>query len=123
MRYAMLREPGAELGGEVGRPRYRSVGAADAGPERAPTPTLAAFPRFVLLVVLTSISLAASRILKLGRNFASRTLNDAVRVASLRFWEQLRVGLGALLDWPSDREGELYSLLDIVIGQLEAMAL
>ncbi len=57
---------------------------------------------------------------------ASRTdpaLKDAVLAASLRFWEQLRVGLGALLDWPSDREDELYSLLDIVTGQLEAMAL
>ena len=57
---------------------------------------------------------------------ASRTdpaLNDAVRAASLRFWEQLRVGLDAVLDWPSNREDELNSLLGIVIGQLKAMAL
>ncbi len=57
---------------------------------------------------------------------ASRTdpsLKDAVLAASLRFWGELRAGLGALLDWPSDREDELYSLLDIVTGQLEAISL
>jgi|SRR5208283_1906849 len=57
---------------------------------------------------------------------ASRTdpaLNDAVRAASLHFWEQLRVGLGTLLDWPTDQEDKLHGLLDVVVGQLEAMAL
>jgi AcrR family transcriptional regulator len=50
-------------------------------------------------------------------------LKVAVSAASLRFWEQLRVGLGTLLDWPTDREDKLYGLLDVVVGQLEAMAL
>ena len=57
---------------------------------------------------------------------ASRTdpaLKDAVRAASPRFWEQFRVGLGTLLDWPTDQEDKLYGLLDVVVGQLEAMAL
>jgi hypothetical protein len=57
---------------------------------------------------------------------ASRTdpaLKDAVRAASLRFWEQLRVGLGTLLDWPTDREDKLHDLVRIVIEQLEALAL
>ena len=57
---------------------------------------------------------------------ASRTdpaLKDAVRAASLRFWDNLRVGLATLLDWPTDREDRLYGLLHVVVGQLEAMAL
>jgi AcrR family transcriptional regulator len=57
---------------------------------------------------------------------ASRTdhaLNDAVRVASLRFGEGLRVGLGALLDWPADQEDQLHDLASLVIARLQALAL
>ncbi len=57
---------------------------------------------------------------------ASRTdpaLNDAVRAASVRFGEGIRVGLAALLDWPGDREDRLHDLISIVFGQLEALAL
>src|SRR5258708_32410261 len=57
---------------------------------------------------------------------ASRTdpaLNDAVRAASVRFGEGFRIGLAALLDWPTDRRHELDDLISIVFGQLEALAL
>jgi AcrR family transcriptional regulator len=57
---------------------------------------------------------------------ASRTdpaLNDAVRAASERFGEGFRIGLAALLDWPADREDKLQDLINVIFGQLEAMAL
>jgi AcrR family transcriptional regulator len=57
---------------------------------------------------------------------ASRTdpgLNEAVRAASLRFGEGVRIGLGALLDWPSERQDGLRDLIGVVFGQLEALAL
>jgi AcrR family transcriptional regulator len=57
---------------------------------------------------------------------ASRTdpaLNDAVRAASERFGEGFRIGLAALLDWPAGREDELQDLINVIFGQLEAMAL
>jgi hypothetical protein len=50
-------------------------------------------------------------------------LDDAVRAASLRFMERLRAGLGALLDWPADREDKLHDLVGLLIRQLEALAL
>src|SRR5271154_1240585 len=57
---------------------------------------------------------------------ASRTdpaLNDAVRAASERFGEGFRIGLAALLDWPAGREDQLQDLINVIFGQLEAMAL
>jgi len=57
---------------------------------------------------------------------ASRTdpaLNDAVRAASERFGEGFRIGLAALLDWPAGREDTLQDLINVIFGQLEAMAL
>jgi len=57
---------------------------------------------------------------------ASRTdpaLNDAVRAASERFGEGFSVGLAALLDWPAGREDQLQDLINVIFGQLEAMAL
>ena len=57
---------------------------------------------------------------------ASRTdpaLNDAVRAASERFGEGFRIGLAALLDWPAGREDKLQDLINVIFGQLEAMAL
>jgi len=57
---------------------------------------------------------------------ASRTdpaLNNAVRTASMRFGEGFRIGLAALLDWPAGREDKLADLINVVFGQLEAMAL
>ena len=57
---------------------------------------------------------------------ASRTdpaLNDAVRAASERFGEGFRIGLAALLDWPAGREEKLLDLINVIFGQLEAMAL
>jgi AcrR family transcriptional regulator len=57
---------------------------------------------------------------------ASRTdpaLNHAVRAASERFGEGFRIGLAALLDWPVDREDKLLDLINVIFGQLEAMAL
>jgi AcrR family transcriptional regulator len=57
---------------------------------------------------------------------ASRTdpaLNAAVRAASLRFGEGFRVGFAALLDWPAGREALLEDLINVIFGQLEAMAL
>ncbi len=49
--------------------------------------------------------------------------HDAVRAASLRAWERLGPGLGALLDWPADREDELHDLVTVVIAYLEGLAL
>ena len=57
---------------------------------------------------------------------ASRTdpaLNDAVRAASERFGEGFSIGLAALLDWPAGREDTLQDLINVIFGQLEAMAL
>ena len=57
---------------------------------------------------------------------ASRTdpaLNDAVRAASERFGEGFSVGLAALLDWPAGLEDKLQDLINVIFGQLEAMAL
>ena len=57
---------------------------------------------------------------------ASRTdpaLNDAVRAASERFGEGFSIGLAALLDWPAGREDKLQDLINVIFGQLEAMAL
>jgi len=57
---------------------------------------------------------------------ASRTdpaLNEAVRVASVRFAEGFRAGFGALLDWPGEHQERLDDLIGVVFGQLEALAL
>jgi AcrR family transcriptional regulator len=57
---------------------------------------------------------------------ASRTdpaLNDAVRAAGERFAKGFKAGLGAILDWPADREDRLDDLMWIVFGQLESMAM
>src|ERR1019366_2959042 len=62
----------------------------------------------------------------LGRLVAGRpdpALDDAVRAAILRFMERLRACLGALLNWPADREDKLHDLVGLVIRQLEALAL
>ena len=57
---------------------------------------------------------------------ASRTdpaLNEAVHAAGERFAQGFKAGLGAILDWPADRDDRLQDLMWIVFGQLESMAL
>src|SRR6202046_3065974 len=57
---------------------------------------------------------------------ASRTdpaLNDAVRAASGRFGAGFSIGLPPLLGCPADREDKLQDLINVIFGQLEAMAL
>jgi AcrR family transcriptional regulator len=57
---------------------------------------------------------------------ASRTdpaLNEAVRAAGERFAEGFKLGLGAILDWPADRQDRLDDLMWIMFGQMESMAL
>jgi AcrR family transcriptional regulator len=57
---------------------------------------------------------------------ASRTdpaLNEAVRAAGERFAQGFQAALGAILDWPADRQDRLHELMWLVFGQLESMAM
>jgi AcrR family transcriptional regulator len=51
------------------------------------------------------------------------TLNEAVRAASERFGHGMRLALGRILAWPEDREADLEVAINLIIGQLESLAL
>ncbi len=51
------------------------------------------------------------------------TLREPVRSAGIQLTERARRGFAQILNWPSDREEELEALINLVFGQLEALAL
>jgi AcrR family transcriptional regulator len=57
---------------------------------------------------------------------ASRTdpaLRDRVRAAGEQLGDRVRHGFSQILEWPPDRGDQLEDLIDLIFGQLEALAL
>jgi AcrR family transcriptional regulator len=51
------------------------------------------------------------------------TLREPVRAAGRQLTERVLHGFGSILDWPHGHEEELFALIDLIFGQLEALAL
>ncbi|HKN00613.1 MAG TPA: TetR/AcrR family transcriptional regulator [Candidatus Binataceae bacterium] len=51
------------------------------------------------------------------------TLREPVALAGVQLGEPVRHGFMTVLEWPEDRPEELEALIDLIFGQLEAMAL